>query len=116
MAAGGRMGTRVSVTDPRCSALMAVLMSSGLATGQTDWVRRLPTNSPPPRYSHSTAFDSQRGRTVLFGGTDLSLLPMGDTWEWDGSQWTQRIAAPSPPARYAHAAAYDRARGRTLVF
>jgi hypothetical protein len=36
------------------------------------------------------AFDSQRGRTVLFGGVDLSATVIfGDTWDWDGAIWTQ---------------------------
>ena len=40
------------------------------------------------------AYDSQRGKTVLFRGTIFpgasspSAL-FGDTWEWDGSAWTQ---------------------------
>jgi hypothetical protein len=60
------------------------------------------------------AYDSARGRVVLFGGgsptTDLA-----DTWEWDGNSWTLP-AANNPPARTYHAMAYDSARGRVVMF
>jgi len=60
------------------------------------------------------AFDSQRGRTVLFGGKDDSS-PFGDTWEWDGSTWTQ-VATTGPSPRFAHAIVYDSQRARTVLF
>src|SRR5436309_145576 len=63
-----------------------------------------------PRDRHAMAYDSARGRVVLFGGSGL-----GDTWEWDGTSWTQR-ASSGPPPRYKHAMAYDSARGRVVLF
>jgi len=53
---------------------------------------------PAPRWGHALAFDSQRGRPVLFGG--VSVLPgdpnaassvLGDTWE-------ATLEALAPPA------------------
>jgi hypothetical protein len=38
---------------------------------------------PGPLESHAMNFDSQRGRTVLFGGNSGSAV-LGDTWEWHG--------------------------------
>lgn len=35
------------------------------------------------------AFDSLRGRTVLFGGTTIDGTDLGDTWEWTGTTWIQ---------------------------
>jgi hypothetical protein len=45
------------------------------------------------------AFDSNRGRTVLFGGRDLAdvNLTFGDTWEWDGTVWKQVADFGLPP-------------------
>ena len=61
------------------------------------------------------AYDSQRGRVVLFGGYGDSG-GLADTWEWDGSTWVERTPATSPPARSGHAMAYDSQRGRVVLF
>jgi hypothetical protein len=55
-------------------------------------------------------YDSQRGRTVMFGGNS-SGVP--ETWEWDGATWTQ-VATTGPSVSYAMA--YDSQRGRTVLF
>ncbi len=47
----------------------------------TAWNREA-TTGPSPRHGHAMAYDSARGVTVLFGGTDLSNDPSGDTWEY----------------------------------
>ncbi|HUQ82632.1 MAG TPA: hypothetical protein VM076_15895 [Gemmatimonadaceae bacterium] len=47
-------------------------------------------SAPTRRRGTAMAYDEQRGRVVLFGGTD-DTGTLGDTWEWDGKQWT-RIA------------------------
>ena len=44
---------------------------------------QLADSGPGKRTSHALAYDSERQRTVLFGG----LLPVADTWEWDGTEW-----------------------------
>src|SRR5207249_3318430 len=81
------------------------------------WVQKTPATSPPARESHAMAYDSARGRVVLFGGIDSSRsLLLGDTWEWDGSMWVEKTPATSPPARFEHSMAYDSARGRVVMF
>jgi hypothetical protein len=60
------------------------------------------------------AYDSVRGRTVLFGGSGIGGF-FGDTWEWDGANWVQ-VATTGPSARAAHATAYESQRGRTVMF
>jgi hypothetical protein len=55
-------------------------------------------------------FDSARGMTVLFGGSNTS-----DTWEWDGHDWMERSAS-GPLPRYKAAMAYDELRGVTVLF
>jgi hypothetical protein len=66
------------------------------------------------------AYDSARRRVVLFGGQDgtsSNVVPLGDTWEWDGTSWTRvGQGAPGPSARMGTAMAYDAARGRIVLF
>ena len=44
--------------------------------------------SPSARLVHALAYDSARGRVVLFGGSDSSFNLLSDTWVWDGTAWT----------------------------
>jgi hypothetical protein len=60
------------------------------------------------------AYDSGRGRTVLYGGRSSTAF-LNDTWEWDGANWTQ-MADAGPPARSGAAAAYDAERNQTVIF
>jgi hypothetical protein len=73
-----------------------------------------PEDNPPARGHHQMAFDSIRGRVVMFGGDGTDGL-LADTWEWTGSKW-QRIEASGPPALDSYALAFDRARGRTVLY
>ncbi|MCA8964367.1 MAG: hypothetical protein H6838_10870 [Planctomycetes bacterium] len=70
---------------------------------------------PPPRFGHALAFDAARGRTILFGGSDVLFGNYGDTWEWDGATWTQRTPTTSPPPREQHVMAYDPLRQRVVL-
>jgi hypothetical protein len=64
------------------------------------------------RFYHAMAYDSRRGRTVLFGG--IGIGPLDDTWEWDGSAWTQ-VATTGPAPRQEHAMAFDSQRALTVL-
>jgi len=72
---------------------------------------------PLPRYGHAMAYDSARGRVVLFGGTEdnFSSSYFGDTWEWDGTSWTLVSSTGPAPRRYV-AMAYDSARACVVLF
>ena len=70
---------------------------------------------PQPRVGAAAAFDSVRGRVVLFAGAVPSASPFADTWEWDGEDWTQ-VADTGPDARTGHALAFDSGRGRVVLF
>jgi len=60
------------------------------------------------------AYDSRRGRVVLFGGAD-DVQVCGDTWEWDGRRWAQvSLAGPGP--RTFPAMAYDGVRQKLVLF
>lgn len=78
------------------------------------WTRRMPSSSPPARFGHAMAYDSTRGRVVLFGGWGRDLF--ADTWEWDGNFWIERSPGNAPAPRYAHAMAYDSARRQVVLF
>ena len=80
------------------------------------WSKRTVTGSgPAPRALAAFAFDSTRGRALLFGGTNDSAL--ADTWEWDSAQgrWAQ-LSTSGPSARYGAAFAFDDATGRYALF
>lgn len=85
--------------------------------GGTNWLERVPSNSPPARADATIAYDSTRRRTVLFGGhTSLSELAH-DTWEWDGTTWLLRAdLLVNPPASEGASMAYDPARQRLVLF
>jgi hypothetical protein len=55
----------------------------------TEWTQVADTG-PLPRGHHDMVFDSEKKRTVLFGGADFVSQIFNDTWEWDGKFWTQR--------------------------
>lgn len=75
-------------------------------------------DGPPARRGAALAYDRDRNRTLLFGGSPMSQETdfLGDTWEWDGTTWRQldtHIDAPTP--RAFHAMAYDPIRKRTYL-
>lgn len=58
----------------------------------------------PRRALHG--FDSVRGRTVLFGGTTINGISLGDTWEWTGATWIQALEF-GPLPRLGAAMSFD---------
>lgn len=81
---------------------------------------------PVPRFDHGMAFDSRRGRLIVFGGAthvyggghDTTFFQDGGVVnEWDGQTWTTVPTQPTDPRyRTRPAMAFDRARGRTVLF
>ena len=73
---------------------------------------------PSPRAEAAMAFDSRRGRIVLFGGHNRAGEAgsrLGDTWEWDGKSWIEiKVTGPSP--RNGAAEVYDSGRGKIVLF
>lgn len=82
--------------------------------GTKSWGLRPSNASPPARRGHALAYDSARGKAVLFGGVGATLF--ADTWEWDGITWTDVTPGSSPLSRQGHALAYDSARERVVLF
>jgi hypothetical protein len=80
-----------------------------------------PGPGPSAREAAAIAYDSDRGKVVLFGGRAGSSTIFGDTWEWTaagpagGGSWTQ-IQVAGPPTTATAAMAYDSVRHRTVMF
>ncbi len=81
------------------------------------WTELSPSGvRPRGRTSHALAYDSWRGRAVLFGGNSV-VGKLDDTWEWDGEAWTDVTPAEGSPFRRRWPAmAFDSARGRVVLF
>jgi hypothetical protein len=102
----------------RAACALAGLSSAVLA--QMAWTQAA-TTGPIARSAHMMAQDSQRGRTVLFGGLAwdnyIGHFSFGDTWEWDGRAWTQfATTGPRPVARSYAAMVYDSQLRQTVLF
>ena len=72
---------------------------------------------PSPRHSSGFAYDSKRGRMILFGGVDAKGF-RGDTWAWSDNRWTKLVdESPSgPEPRGMGYLAYDKKRDRVVLF
>ncbi len=74
--------------------------------------RQIGVIGPRARSGLGMAYDGDRGRVVLFGGS--TGLPSNETWEWDGTSWLQLPSAPS--GRFNPNVVHDGAGQRLLVF
>ncbi len=93
----------------------------------TTWTQVALTGpNPGPRCYHAMAYDSERKKTILFGGGDKVYLPQfrivsdmiwyTDVWEWDGVEWKQvESSGIEPPVRAAHRMVYDSKRNRIIM-
>jgi hypothetical protein len=82
----------------------------------SNWSLLNPANNPGMLTQHAMAYDEAHGKTVLFGGMNLTGVYSNQTWVWDGNNWTQIQPKVSPPARYGHAMAYDTASKKIVMF
>ncbi len=85
----------------------------------SSWMLRS-QSGPQARAMHAMAFDSVRGRTMLFGGIACTGCATAgnvfdDLWEWDGSSWSL-IHVGGPSARYLHGMVFDPLRSRLVLF
>jgi VCBS repeat protein/HYDIN/CFA65/VesB family protein/thrombospondin type 3 repeat protein len=95
--------------------LALVFLAAGLVSSLSGVIFAVDFASPSARNGAGMAYDSARGRVVLFGGNGSDGL-LADTWEWDGSLWLRRTTAVSPPARNRPGMAYDSVRERVVLF
>jgi hypothetical protein len=99
--------TRLPMTSPEVSAQ---------EPSDYDWIQFAPANVPPARFGHGLVHDSQRQRTVMFGGQVSPFEYYEDTWEFDGTDWSQVTTIDMPPARSLPGMIYDASRKRTVLF
>ncbi len=101
------------------------LTSNGQLTTKgalVSWRRMVPNDGlPPQRRHHKIAYDSRRGRAVLFGGIGFGNVPLSDTWEWDGDTWHYVIPEDpegdgNPEARWGQGFAYQAHTGTILLW
>lgn len=81
----------------------------------TTWLLRTNGNVPLGREGFALAYDSVRGRTVMFGGKSNYTGHLSETWEWNGTIWQQRSSGGPSPRKW-HAMAFDSARCVTVLF
>jgi hypothetical protein len=80
----------------------------------TTWTSVPTPAAPPARLMHAAAFDTRRGRLVVFGGLTAAGSAFGDTWEFDGSRWS--LAATSGPLpSHGNSMVFDPVRGRCVL-
>jgi hypothetical protein len=84
-----------------------------------DWRERTTLNHPTANGAFGLAFDSARGRTVLFGGGSTAAsvpTPLQELWEYDGIDWTRRTFSGGPSGRFRPAMAYDVSHHCTVIY
>ena len=64
---------------------------------------------PSPRGYSAMAYDSQKQRAILFGGTMHDVKMFNDPWEQDLTGSTQAVDI-GPPPRSRHSMVYDKNR------
>jgi hypothetical protein len=85
-------------------------------TANGTWRKRASGDAQPgARHHHAAAFDSARGRLVLYGGIDEYDKWTTDVWEWDRTLWHRIETATGPGERAHHAMAYDSRRRRIVL-
>lgn len=74
------------------------------------WLWRWGPGGPTPAPAHATAFDTHRGRLVVYDGA------AGRVHEWDGQQWWLAASSNLPSLRTGGAFAYDPARQCCVLY
>ena len=60
------------------------------------------------------SYDANKGKLIIFGGSDANGDSMDDTWAYNGVRWSDVSSAI--PARAQHAMAYDPGRKSIILF
>ena len=83
-----------------------------------NWTCMNATSAFPARCAHTLEWDEVTGSCVLFGGLDINIIYLNDTWAYKAgtNTWTRQTPALSPPVRFDHCTAFDRLHGKTLLF
>lgn len=72
-----------------------------------NWTQKFPAHVPPARVGQGIAYDPVHQQVVMFGGVGSdNIIPLADTWIWDGADWTQKNVS-GPQARLNHGMSWD---------
>ena len=71
--------------------------------------------APLSRGTQAMAYDNRAHRTLMFGGLNIGVGILGDTWELRGTTWRQ-LATTGPAPRVHCALAFDEARNQFVLF
>ncbi|MFO0667216.1 MAG: kelch repeat-containing protein [Polyangiaceae bacterium] len=83
------------------------------------WTERVASRgqaSPGYRSGASMTFDAKREHTLLFGGADVTGIPEGALWRWDGISWKHLSTNAGPEGKLRGALAYDRGSDVAVYF
>ncbi|MFO1077210.1 MAG: kelch repeat-containing protein [Planctomycetota bacterium] len=98
-------GGAVAWDPTRGELLLAEAFGSGRTMAWNGSWQVRSTGGPSPRIDAALA--PLGTDMVLFGGLDVSYLPLyamyDQTWRWNGQSWTQAMPAHAPSPRYGHA-------------
>jgi hypothetical protein len=81
--------------------------------------RTMAGSKPTARHGFAMAYDGERRRVVVFGGSNISGAELrDDTWEWDGltGTWAARAPGLHPSGRLHASLGYDPGGRRALLF
>ncbi|MCK5940768.1 MAG: hypothetical protein KAI24_02265 [Planctomycetes bacterium] len=85
----------------------------------TDWTLLATTGDPGERHTFGICYDEVRSVVVMFGGSDNSYVPSGETWEFDPLTLTWTNVTPvgaNPQARWGCKLVYDLSRNVTVLY
>lgn len=82
------------------------------------WTKIDEATTPPGRYWHNLAYDSDAGKMVVFGGSAGGDLMRDDTWVFDASigTWERLDSEGGPSGRANSAMVYDTIHGKIILF
>jgi N-acetylneuraminic acid mutarotase len=82
------------------------------------WTKVDTASSLPQRYWHTIAYDEDRGKMVVFGGSGATTPVLDDTWLYDLSTnaWERLDTDEKPPERENSALVYDPFNGKFILF
>jgi len=89
----------------------------------TDWTQITPATAPSARGGAGMAYDPDRAKVVLFGGSTNSVASgysgvLADTWEFDpvANTWTNKMPATTPDADAFPSVQYDPVHKKIVMF
>lgn len=84
------------------------------------WSEKSSPESPPARWFHAMAYDSESDRVILFGGDISDSLggEVDDTWAYhfNADAWSKMSPSIRPSPRTSHGMAYDSESDRTILY